>query len=109
MLIEISEKDFDHPMDWESAQNACISMGNGWRLPTQKELAYVYQNYYQLGKGDLKAADYWSSIEYDLEGAWYYSFIEGSVILGTSTESNDGFDFKFEEKWVRAVRDIPSN
>ena len=44
--LQIAENDFENAMDWVSATNACINLGNGWRLPTKFEFAIIYKEIY---------------------------------------------------------------
>ncbi len=53
-----------------------------WFLPSKDELNLIYQNLYLKGLGDLRAVDYWSSSEYDLDDAyvdyvWWQNFRNG--------------------------------
>jgi hypothetical protein len=39
--IEVAKKDFTNAMTKYEAQNACESLGEGWRLPTEEELIEI--------------------------------------------------------------------
>jgi len=41
--IEVAEKGFPSTMDWTEANKACSDLGDGWRLPTIKELKEIYR------------------------------------------------------------------
>ena len=64
--IEVAEKDFPNKMNWQSAKDACESLGNGWRLPTKDELNLLYQNKDKIsGFTTIEYSYYWSSDVYD--------------------------------------------
>ena len=42
--LEIAQYDFPEKMRWFDASNACINLGEGWRLPDQNELDLIYKN-----------------------------------------------------------------
>ena len=56
---KFAQYDFPTPMSWNAAQQACIDLGPGWRLPTQQELNILYQNKYIIGTYDYDY--YWSN------------------------------------------------
>jgi len=47
-----------------------------WRMPTNRELNLMYVNKSEVG--GLKDAYYWSSTEYDVNGAWLQDFSNGN-------------------------------
>ena len=47
-----------------------------WRMPTNRELNIMYVNKSEVG--GLKDAYYWSSTEYDVNGAWLQDFSNGN-------------------------------
>jgi methionine-rich copper-binding protein CopC len=67
-------------MDWESANTACneliLNGYSDWRLPSKKELYFLYHFLKQLGVGGF-AGNYWSSTEYEYGSAWYRNFYDG--------------------------------
>ena len=79
MRFQVAVNDFEDQMKWEDAKNACIELGNGWRLPTIEELILIREELYSEGKGNLKNTTYWSSTEYDLNNAMYISFYWNQV------------------------------
>ena len=82
-------------MEWVAAQKACAALGNGWRLPTIKELDLLYHNKDEIGGFNWNS--YWSSSLSDFESdAWSQNFIEG-----VQSEANI-----INELYVRAVRTI---
>ena len=61
--LEVAQYDFPEKMSWQSAESACASLANGWRLPTEDELKNLYLNKDKTCcLGDW---NYWSSTEYD--------------------------------------------
>jgi hypothetical protein len=80
------------------------STNNGksdWYLPAVDELSKIWQNRWDIAQGitnasgtQLAFATYWSSLEYDSEGAWRFFFDSG----GTRENGKDNM------LYVRAVR-----
>ena len=58
--LEVMKEDLGL-MEWEQAEQACENLGNGWRLPSLKELEIVYKNRIQIG--GFEEDHYWSSSE----------------------------------------------
>jgi hypothetical protein len=77
-------------MKFEDAKKACIDLGEGWRLPTKKELKLLYRKSDEIG-GFTKST-YWSSKE--LGDGWIYGY---SFRLGS-------FKLRGGKHYVRAVR-----
>ena len=91
--LEIAQYDFPDRMNWNDAKKACAALGDGWRLPTYKELNILYQN--KVAIGGFEFNNYWSSTELAIDtGAWDQSFI-----IGNYNDSN-----KDNLKYFRAVR-----
>ena len=98
--LEIAQNDFLEEMDWDTAIQSCLDIGDGWRLPNDKELDSLYNNKDLIG--GFNGYYYWSSTEhnndgtydYDGEGAWIQIFKDGS----------QGASSKDDEYNVRAVR-----
>jgi hypothetical protein len=61
--LEIAQYDFPEKMSWQSAQSACVSLANGWRLPTEDELKILY--YFKDKTCCIGDWNYWSSNEYE--------------------------------------------
>jgi hypothetical protein len=82
--LEIAQNDFPEEMDWDTAIQSCLDLGDGWRLPNDKELDILYQSKENI-RG-LNGYYYWSSTEhnndgtydYDGEGAWIQVFQGGA-------------------------------
>lgn len=64
----------------KTAIELCSERGNGWRLPTQKELmqAYIDGSYYNLLS---PAAYHWSSTRHSDESSWYVFLSAGNTNL----------------------------
>ena len=41
-FFEISQNDFKNPMNWTNAVEACLRLGEGWRLPTKEDLNIIF-------------------------------------------------------------------
>ena len=71
--------------NWYNAINSLSNPNNhdaegaefkDWRMPTNRELNLMYVNKSEVG--GLKDAYYWSSTEYDVNGAWLQDFSNGN-------------------------------
>lgn len=122
--FEIAQFDFPSRMTWEEAREACVTLGEGWRLPTLDELKIIFKNRDKIGgfaklepgklappTGDgsppkkiaAKKPTYWSSTEADVfeeayaeTDAWIQNFDDGKQISYAKSFSN----------YVRAIRDL---
>ena len=91
----------DGKTNWENAYAVAIDKGEGWRLPTQRELMLIWLMKEALAKfnplfNSLATGYYWSATEDGAGNAWYVSINGGYT--GTDDET---FDNR-----VRLVRDI---
>ena len=78
-------------MTWDEAISACAKLGEGWRLPTKKELNYMYKN--NLKNFRLENYFYWSSEEFNNSTAWGQNLNNVSIYYDKTSRFN-----------VRAVR-----
>lgn len=71
----------------KTAIQLCSERGNGWRLPTQKELmqAYIDGSYFNL---TLPNYYFWSATEFSATNAWVTSLIHGATTSSTKSSSN---------------------
>ena len=105
--LEIMSKDLGR-MTWFEAKEACDDLGEGWRLPTLKELNIMYKNNEKIpGLLDqkVKAAidggydiEYWSSDEGG-KGAWCKN-------IANCMNGNEHYIGKAVVLFVRPVRSI---
>lgn len=58
--LEILNRDLEEKT-WSQANNACLQLGNGWRLPTGNELEIVLK--YKDLLGGFNSVTYWTSEE----------------------------------------------
>ncbi len=84
-------------MDWYEAKKACKELGDGWRLPTIKELELIYKKRKKIDKLDLDIYHYWSSTNSTFDG-WAMSF-NNFLELSLDQDKTSAF-------YVRAVRNI---
>jgi len=78
-----AQYDFPEEMDWNSASIACAALGNGWRLPTIRELTVMMQYNHQNQIDMSEDKGYWSSEESDSQQAITYNiepFVESKEI-----------------------------
>ena len=106
--IEIAQFDIPMNMTWEDACAVCDSLGEGWRLPTLKELKEIYKHRKRIGEflteidkeDDVELLYYWSADDYpaDPDGqAYYVRFDNGYYDVTSKFQDNLSF---------RPVRDI---
>jgi hypothetical protein len=95
--IEVAQYDF-RKISWVDANNSCINLGDGWRLPSIEELKTLYQNREVLG--NFKLDSYWSSTKGNVVIAWRLNFDDGMVYDKDNTDNT---------ACVRAVRFVSSN
>jgi hypothetical protein len=91
----VAQNDFPKEMEWADAKKACLALGKGWRLPTKKELDFLYANRFEIG-GFVRWY-YWSSTGTNNTNAWKQSFNNGVQITTTSSENTSN---------VRAVKSL---
>ena len=65
--LEIMTEDLGK-MNWLEAKQACVDLGDGWRLPTIDELNVLYINKDKVG--GFSRNFYWSSKEDYYDSAW---------------------------------------
>ena len=70
-----------------TAIQLCSDQGNGWRLPTQKELmqAYVDGSYFNLTQ---PSTNFWSATQYSATNAWYVGLYNGYTYTSTFATTN---------------------
>ena len=76
--LKIAFHDFPNAMCWDDAKEACEALGEGWRLPTKKELNYLYQNKDNIGYYEVDI--YWSSTEI-YNDVWYQNFANNDMLI----------------------------
>ena len=97
MNFEIAPKSTEIQANWYDARLYCFSLRidgkTGWRLPTKEELNEIYESV-----NDFEKAWYWSSTEYNGNGAW-------------GQDMSDGYQYASAKgggvSYVRAIRSIP--
>jgi hypothetical protein len=78
--LKIASQDFPNPMSWDEAKKACEALGEGWRLPTKKELNFLCQNRNSIGYYEVDI--YWSSTEIEeVNEAWYQNFTNNDMSI----------------------------
>jgi hypothetical protein len=99
--LEIAQHDFPEKMRWVDASNACKNLGDGWRLPDQNELDFIFKNANKIE--NLSDNYYWSSFVYDYtisEDVWRQRIGDGQTYSARPDEQNN-------KHRVRAVRTDP--
>ncbi len=57
--LEIANSDFDSTYTWDEANQICLDLGEGWRLPDMEELNLIFKQRKKIG--GFKVDKYWSS------------------------------------------------
>lgn len=83
MEIELYGDTIESYMTWEEANNYCIDLGDGWRLPTKDELIYMFNNY------EERFGNYgcWGD-RFDSEFCWSVGFKTGNIYLNPNNNIN---------------------
>lgn len=83
MKIELYGDTIEAYMTWEEANNYCVDLGDGWRLPTKDELINMFHN-----DGD-RFGNYgcWGN-RFNSEYSWSVGFKTGNVYLNASGNKN---------------------
>jgi hypothetical protein len=98
--------------DGWGAHNACLTYGNGWRLPLSEELNEIYKQLHLKGIGSFSGY-YWSDsvayLEYKPQGkavwyAWIQNF-DGYGYEGANTQhvSHDSFDNYIKVRCIKKI------
>jgi hypothetical protein len=95
--LEIMTTDFNETLTWEDAKTSIEALGDGWRLPSIKELKMMYDNKERIGgfSNDDFEDTYWSSQKFDSEHAYGINFITGRI------EDQIYVQMKFSSRAVR--------
>lgn len=94
--LEVANKDIPGLLNFEEAQSACDSMGEGWRLPEREELQAMRLQLYLKTQGDFQNKWYWSATLNTAESCWGLHFGNGL----------EYYNFKTDHGCVRPVRDF---
>ena len=74
-----------------SAAVYCSNLVSGgksdWFLPSKDELNEMYENLHTLGIGGFTSGAYWTSSEFDNNGAWYQTFLNGGQFENTKSST----------------------
>jgi len=97
--FEIASSPFPCGLNWEDANKACSTLGDGWRLPTDKELQKIYKNRYKINNNELFNSWWWSSSKNSSGRFWAMSF---EPVLGAPW----GFFDSYTKRKVCAVRSL---
>jgi len=101
--IQIAKQDFPADLNWDDAMNACKDLGDGWRLPSIRELEAMHRKIHLNKRGNFKDDRlYWSSSLKGANDAWSLGFGSGKSYGG----DHDDYDKKYT-RHVRAVRTLP--
>lgn len=89
----VAQFDFPDKMNLNQAENACKTLGVGWRLPTLSESKIIFQNKNTIG--NLKDGIYWCGKD-EFGDPWRFSAMNGVKMTSLGNENG--------KYYVRAVR-----
>jgi hypothetical protein len=106
--LEVAEYDFPGRTNWKEAKRICADLGDGWRLPTKKELITMYKNSEKLGgfkehlkhPGVIEENHYWSSDEAPADSRGW----ECAFLVNMNNGRPNGNFYASGDCRVRAVR-----
>jgi len=99
--LEIAYNDFPNSMNWEEANEACKSLGEGWRLPDEVELKVLFKNFEKIG--GFGSGNYWALTDFGDAGVGHRAAVQDfSDVITPDFDKN-----KSEKLRVRAVRGNP--
>lgn len=75
--LEIFPSDISSELDWIEANEVCMQLGGGWRLPTVNEMDEIYKKCLLQDKGVFNAGEYWCIDEDDEKQALFSAFYGG--------------------------------
>ena len=81
--LEIANHDFPSEMNYKDAVAVCAALGEGWRLPTKKELKIMSKKQKKIGR--FSNIPYWSSTEYNFIQTWTIN-IDGSFHINEKSD-----------------------
>jgi len=84
--IEVMSNDFVRYSSYKVALKAIEELGHNWRLPTIKELKYLYK-IHKLGVGGFSNDSYWSSSNLGVTGCEIIRMSDGYVGVGNRNEN----------------------
>ncbi len=81
LTFEIAAEDLPATYLWTDAKMECSSLNDRWRLPSLKELRYMY-HLHKKAIGNFKLEAYWSSDGMNIYDAQKLNFLNGYVSSG---------------------------
>jgi hypothetical protein len=92
--LEIASSNYGGTINWATAFNGCRSQGQGWRLPTQRELMlmWIFKDALESLSGvafvTADPPDYWSATETNAASARIVNLSTGNTAGVAKTNSN---------------------
>jgi hypothetical protein len=84
LTFEVASNDLPSTYDWIEAQLACASLNDRWRLPSLKELQYMY-HLHKKALGNFKLESYWTSDGVNNFDAYCLNFLNGGTASGVGS------------------------
>ena len=82
--LEAQATDEDSALDWQAANYAANSYGNGWRLPTKEELHLLYQQKHIVA--GFADDFYWTSTQVGEASAWQQNLGGGGQVYYSTSD-----------------------
>lgn len=108
--FEVAKENAATTMNWESARSACNNKGNGWRLPTQKEMNVIVMLHDELlsqpGFSPIKNINTTSAEQWYWTGTLVYN--NSNDAWATDFKNNGRVYYKGQNEifFVRCVREV---
>ncbi len=79
--LEIAQYDFPEKLNWDDANKECNALGDGWRLPTEDELNFIYKNKDKIGS--FSNSHFWSNTVMVCFNFWH------TILIPVQSSLND--------------------
>ena len=98
--LEVAEFDFPMEMTLKKAKESCSKLGQGWRLPTGKELEFMLEdNKTKLSELHFKKDKfYWSGTEKEGRLGLLFQVIKTSFLKSGKTQMTSFMSEQYEDK-----------
>ena len=103
--FEVADKDLPILTNFFEAKEGCEMLGDGWRMPTNKELELIREKIHKAGIGGFKHEIYWSIAPDGESGHLTYSGRGEGCFFGNEEDSQIFVDEEQDSFNCRPVRE----
>ena len=104
--FEVAANDCSSEMNWKNAKEACLKLGQGWRLPTKVELEEIWNFKKQGGVIEISDWHWSSSMNVTDDSLAGLVWIQGFTTMNGSSEDHGLHEDISTCIFVRAVRSL---